>query len=112
MFKSINHFAKQDREISTAIFEKLILHLWYLVPKTATLAFFNDEIPAVRKNLMVQALSQESKKPIMDYKRIQARKYEKLLDKEIEYLISKESIRFFQLSRYKHPTLKKTLHTE
>ena len=95
MLKSIHLFEKQDREISTAVFEKLSLHLWYLVPETAALAFFDDEIPSVRKNLMVQALSQESKKPIMDYKRNQAKKCMELVDKEIEYFISKDSMKFF-----------------
>lgn len=51
MLNSNNSFAKQDREISPAVLGKLSGHLWYLVPETAPLSFFDDEIPTVTKNL-------------------------------------------------------------
>ena len=69
--KEIAAYATKDSQISTVILEKLSGHLWYLVPKTAALAFCDQVNPAAKKNLMANDLSRETNTSNINIKRLE-----------------------------------------
>lgn len=45
-----------DKEVSTALLQKIRNHLWYLSEETVGLAFFDESVPLEIKKMMVQKL--------------------------------------------------------
>ena len=55
-FKNLNAYRQVDEKMSRIAIHKLCNHLWYLVPETAALAVFDDEIRCDTKKRIVEAL--------------------------------------------------------
>ena len=63
------------------------------------------------KNLVVHALSHQPNKHIWDYKQIERKNCMELLNKEIEYFILEDSMKFFSAFQTETSFFKKMHHT-
>lgn len=97
LIKILDHYKAVDRKIAIAALQKLENHLWYLSPKCSALAFFDKKIPIEVKSKMVNALDMhkavdwENKIP----KKFETENLSSLVDKDVDFFISSESLRFF-----------------
>ena len=75
----------------------MINHLWYLNPRTAALAFFDNKLSVDVKRRMVERLKVCESSQQGNRKRIQTSMADirPLLDKGIEDFITSESLEFF-----------------
>lgn len=95
--KDLYEYRKIDKNISRVILHKFCNHLWYLVPETATLRFFDEHITIETKKRMVQSLkfndsTDESMKRLI----INAKNVPNYLNCGIEQFISQQSKHFFE----------------
>lgn len=101
--QDLHTYAKIDENISRVALNKMCNHLWYLVPETAAMSFFNSKLSVDTRRKMLYALkyNETSEEPVKRYT-ILLGDIGNYMDQEIEKFISKGSQNFFE--RFALPT--------
>ncbi|KAL7297107.1 hypothetical protein TKK_0009529 [Trichogramma kaykai] len=96
--KSLISYRAIDQKVSEATIKKMKNHLWYLIPETAALAFFDDTISSETKRKMVKNLkvSVECEEIATECKRLSTKvNVIQLCENEMDHFINENSLKFF-----------------
>lgn len=97
--KALIHFREVDPDSAAIVLNKLSLHLWYLAPETAAMAFFDRSVPLEIKSNMVKALNSNFGNEIEIPKHYMLSKNESmetLATCELDHFIDSRSVEFFK----------------
>lgn len=100
--KKLHDFGKINFSVSKVAMKKMSNHLWYLGPESAAMAFFDEKVSDDMKRKMVFNIQNnlisediENKLP-KRYDVSQTKNLNLLLDKNIDFFVTSESMAFFE----------------
>lgn len=101
--QDLHAYAKIDENVSRVALNKMCNHLWYLLPETAAMSFFNNNLSVDTRRKMLRALKNNKtfEEPIKRLT-ILPEDVGRYIDQGIETFISKGSQKFFE--RFSLPT--------
>lgn len=109
--KELHNFKAINCNLATAAINRFMNHLWYLSPELATIAIFDEDVPLETKLKIVAKLHTEEDKILIDVipeeeldytsekcsiKRFQTKNINDLLNNDIDFFVTPESIKFFK----------------
>lgn len=97
LLKKLDNYKSIDPDVSRVTIQKLIKHLWYLNPQTAAMSFFDHEISLCVKRKMLLGLNtgDETEENYSNRIQLNPKNINTILDKEMDYFISPQSLNFF-----------------
>lgn len=96
LVKTLIRYSSIDEIISQNALKKICNHLWYLVPETASLSFFDENISILTKQKMVAATNNKNNMKYLKKININLKDIDCFLNKNIEDFITESSLNFFE----------------
>lgn len=109
LLKDLVEYETFNPNLSRKASKKILGHLWYLSEELVALAFFDDKVPIETKREMVNALKKEGSED--PPKRIQL-DLEVVKQKDLDYFVSRNTLRFFKIMGFKTEYLEKDVPIE
>lgn len=97
LIKNVYDFRKIDGEISNAVVQKLLGHLWYLSDENVAFAFFDTNVPIESKQRMVDRLRNNDDDETMKSKNLNLRMCdtERFIKSDISSFVTRHTADFF-----------------
>lgn len=101
LIKTLHAYKAVNSKIALVALKKLSNHLWYLAPETAALAFFDENVSVEIKEKMVQNIRSEDfdfdeSDRIANRFTVPQQNYSAILNEDVDYFISPQSMAFFK----------------